>query len=68
MVVVPGPQASPIIPEMAPCNVSADLPIAACITYDLPGSHLKLIYDAGVSAIGLQRVVLPTVSKLAANA
>jgi hypothetical protein len=49
--IVPGLQASPIIPEMAPCNVSADLPIAACITYELPGSLLKLIWDEGVSAL-----------------
>jgi hypothetical protein len=44
-VFVPSPQASPIIPEMAPCNVSADSPTAACITYELPGSLLKLICD-----------------------
>jgi hypothetical protein len=67
-VVVPGPQASPINPEMAPCNVSADSPMAACITYELPGSLLKLIYDEGMSAVSLQRVVLPTVSKLTATA
>jgi hypothetical protein len=67
-VVMPGPQASPIIPETAPCNVSADLPMAACITYELPGSHLKPICDEGVSAISLQRVALSTISKLAANA
>jgi hypothetical protein len=58
----------PIIPEMAPCNVSADSPMAICITYELPGSLLKLICDEGVSAFSLQRVALPTVSKLAANA
>jgi hypothetical protein len=42
-VVVPGPQASPISPEMALCNVSVDSPMAACITYELPGSLLKLL-------------------------
>jgi hypothetical protein len=35
---VPGPQASPIVPEMALCNVNADSPIAPCVTYGLPGS------------------------------
>jgi hypothetical protein len=67
-VVVPGPQASPINPEIAPCNVSADSPMAACITYEFPGSLLKLIYDEGMSAVSIQRVVLPTVSKLTATA
>jgi hypothetical protein len=33
--VVPGPQASPIIPEMALCNVSANSPMAARIIYEL---------------------------------
>jgi hypothetical protein len=67
-VVVPGPQAAPVIPEMAPCNVSAVSPMAACITYELPVSLLKLICDERVSANSLQRVALPTVSKLAAAA
>jgi hypothetical protein len=64
----PSPQASPIIPEMAPCNFRADLPMVACITYELPGSLFNLVYDEGVSAISLQRVELPTVSKVAATA
>jgi hypothetical protein len=51
---VPSPEASPIIPEMAPCNVSADSPMAACIAYELPGSHLKPICDERVSAISVQ--------------
>jgi hypothetical protein len=42
--------------------------LAACITYELPGSLLKHIYDDGVSAQSPQRVALPTVSKLAATA
>jgi hypothetical protein len=42
-----------IIPEMAPCNVSVDSPMAACITYEPPGSFLKFICDEGVSAISL---------------
>jgi hypothetical protein len=43
--------------------------MAACITYELPSSLLKLICDEGVSAIySLQRVALPTISKLAATA
>jgi hypothetical protein len=42
--------------------------MAAFITYDLPGSLLKLICDEGVSAFSLQRVTLPTVSKLATTA
>jgi hypothetical protein len=67
-VVVPGRQASPIIPEMAPCNVSADSSMAACITYELPGSLLKPICDEGVFAISVQRVARPTNSKLAATA
>jgi hypothetical protein len=67
-VAVPGPQASPIIPEMAPCSVGADWPMAACITYELPGSLLKLIYDEEMSAANLQRLALPTVSKLTATA
>jgi hypothetical protein len=49
----PGPQASPNIPEMTPCNVSADLPMAACITYELLGYR-----DEGVSAINRHRVAL----------
>jgi hypothetical protein len=36
-------QVPPIIPEMAPCNVSSDSPMAAFVTYELPGSLLKLI-------------------------
>jgi hypothetical protein len=64
-VFMPSPQASPIIPR----NASADSPMAACITYELPGSLLKLICDEGVCAISsLQRVMLPSVSKLAATA
>jgi hypothetical protein len=42
--------------------------MAACITYELPGSLLKPICDEGVSANSLQRVTLPTNSKLAATA
>jgi hypothetical protein len=42
-VVMPGTQASPVILEMAPCSVSVDSLMAACITYELPGSRLKLI-------------------------
>jgi hypothetical protein len=42
--------------------------MAACITYELPGFLLKLICNEGVPAINsLQRVALPTVSKLAAT-
>jgi hypothetical protein len=60
-VFVPSHQASPIIPEIAPRNVSADSPTAACITYELPGSLLTLICDEGVSVnICLQRAALPT--------
>jgi hypothetical protein len=44
---------SPINPEMAPCNVSEGSPMAAFITYELPGSLLKLICDEGVSAFSL---------------
>jgi hypothetical protein len=40
--VVLGPQAFLIIPEMALCNACADSPMATCITYELPGSLLKL--------------------------
>jgi hypothetical protein len=49
-VFVLGPQASPIIPDMAPCNVNADLNMAACITYELPGALLRLNYDERLSA------------------
>jgi hypothetical protein len=42
--------------------------MAACISYELPGSLLKLICDEGVSAIDLQSFVLPTVPKPAATA
>jgi hypothetical protein len=43
--------------------------MAECITYELPGSLLKLICDEGVAAINsLQRVALLTASKLAATA
>jgi hypothetical protein len=62
------PSSFPYHPEMAPCNVSVDSTMAACITYELPGTLLKLICDEGVSAILLQGVVLPTVSNLAATA
>jgi hypothetical protein len=50
---------------MVPCIVSVDSPMATCITYELPGSLLKLIDDEGASAVSLQRVALPTVSILA---
>jgi hypothetical protein len=42
--------------------------MAACITYEPPGSLLKVICDKGVSAVSLQRVALPNVSKLVATA
>jgi hypothetical protein len=42
--------------------------MAASITYELLGSLLKLIFDDRVSAVDLERVTLPTVSKLAATA
>jgi hypothetical protein len=59
----------PTLVDGIPCNVSADSPTAACITFELPGSLLKLICDVGVSAINiLLRVALSTVSKLAATA
>jgi hypothetical protein len=70
---VPVPQASPINPEMAPCNAIVDVPIAACITVELPGSLLKLIYNEGLSARhrrllkSLCRVMLLTVLKQAAT-
>jgi hypothetical protein len=59
-VVVLSPQASPIDSEMAPCNVSVDSPKIACITFELPGSLLRLIFDEGVSATHFRRVALPT--------
>jgi hypothetical protein len=43
--------------------------MAACITYELPGSLLELICDEGMSAIrSFQRVALPTVKKPSATA
>jgi hypothetical protein len=62
-VIVPGPQASP-----STLRWHRATSMAACITYELPGSLLKLIYDEGMSAVSLPRVVLPTVSKLTAAA
>jgi hypothetical protein len=32
-------------------NIRMDMPMATCVTYELPGSLLKLSYDEGVSAI-----------------
>jgi hypothetical protein len=42
--------------------------MAACITYELPGSLPKVIYDEKGFAFHIQRVALATVSKLAATA
>jgi hypothetical protein len=52
-------QASPISPEMAPCSVSADLPMAVRITYELPGFLLKLISLKGCLQFVLRGSRLP---------
>jgi hypothetical protein len=64
-VVVPGPQDSPINPEMSQCNVSADSHMATCITYELPGSLLNRVVQVLEETTGHTRTFARNFSFLA---